>query len=67
MKTIDAKPIYTDSDTDHLPFFSLKNTSRNFRQALLPADDGISPSIEVPGGFAFDNTSQSTVYVRATA
>ena len=67
MKMIDVKPIHTDSDTAYLPFFSLKSSSRNFRQALLPADDSISPSIEVPGGFAFDNTSQSTAYVRATA
>ena len=42
----------------------MESASSNFRQVLLPADDGISTSIAVPGGFAFDNTSQSTVYVR---
>ena len=52
----------TDPDL-HLPFFNLESTFSNFRHVLQPTDNSISTSIEIPSGFAFDNTSQSIVYV----
>ena len=55
----------TDLDILYLPFFNLESASSNFRQTLQPADDSFSTSINVPGGFAFDNTSQSTIHVGA--
>ncbi len=33
------------------------------KKNLPPADDAASTDIDIPFGFAFDNTSQTTAYV----
>lgn len=57
----------TDSDGDYLTFINLKSTANVVKKTLPPADDSISNDIDIPVGFAFGNTSQSTVYVSFTS
>ena len=52
-----------DSDVEYLPFVKLRNTTNVVKKDLPPADDTTSADIDVPVGFAFGNTSQTTVYV----
>lgn len=57
--------LISESDVDYLPFISLRSTSNVVKKSLPPADDSISSAIDIPAGFAFGNTTMSTVYVRA--
>lgn len=59
--------LITDSDADYLPFITLKSTTNVVMKTLPPADDSISNDIDIPVGFAFGNTLQSTVYVSFTS
>lgn len=51
------------SDTDHLPFVQLRTTANVVKKDLPPADDATSTDIDIPVGFPFDSTSQTTAYV----
>ena len=51
------------SDASYLPFITLRTANNVVKKSLPPADDSISNGIDIPAGFAFDNTTQTTVYV----
>ena len=54
------------SDASYLPFITLRTTNNVVKKFLPPADDSISNDIDILTGFAFDNTTQTTVYVSAS-
>ena len=56
-----------DSDVDYLPFIKLRNTTNVVKKDLPLADDTTSTDIDVPLGFTFGSTSQTTVYVMLKA
>jgi len=47
-----------------LLFFELGSGSGGTRKYLPAADDSASIAIQIPNGFAFGNTTQTSVYVR---
>jgi len=46
-----------------LPFLTLGETTGVVRKYLPSADNSASNAVDIPSGFAFGNSSQSTVYV----
>ena len=52
-----------NSDGDLL-FFELGGSSGGTRKYLPAADDSASIAIQIPNGFAFGNTTHTSVYVR---
>lgn len=56
--------ILLDSDVYHIPFIVLSNTNDVVTKELPLADNSASTDIEIPIGFAFGNTFQTSVYVR---
>jgi len=55
--------IVVSSDGD-LFFLELGSSSGSNRKYLPAADDSASIAIQIPNGFAFGNTTQTSVYVR---
>ena len=61
---INGYPSTAADPSQSLPFIELGATSGVSTVSLPAQDDGVSGAINVPTGFAFANTSQTTVYVR---
>ncbi len=51
------------SDVDFMGFVKLGTYAVN-KKTLAPADDSTSAAINISNGFAFDESSQMTAYVR---
>ena len=54
-------------ETDFLPFIHLGSTADVKKKDLPAVTNATSVNINIPIGFAFDNTSQKTVYVSGEA
>ena len=51
------------SDVNFLEFIRLGTTDNVVKKVLAPADDSISADINIPNGFAFDESSQTEAFV----